>query len=150
MVETWFLWARFLGSKNFPRFRDLFLGGYGRVKEKAKAMILSLRPSGFAPASAERCRALRAAFCAPLKAGTSVLAGAKDNSNSRSLRDDNKRATARAGAKATAGPPPTAKDDNQKADGTDGVSGWWLVGICRGIRRWCGGPGGLVFRLGVR
>jgi hypothetical protein len=53
VVETWFLEAHFRVFENAPCFEIYFLGGFfGKAKAtaKAKAIILSLRPSGFAPA----------------------------------------------------------------------------------------------------
>jgi hypothetical protein len=52
VVGSWFLGAWFLGVKIFLGFGIYFLGGWSKAKAttKAKAIILSLRPSGFAPA----------------------------------------------------------------------------------------------------
>jgi hypothetical protein len=53
VVETWFLETHFAVSKNTPLFRDLFSGWIlekQKATTKAKAIILSLRPSGFASA----------------------------------------------------------------------------------------------------
>src|SRR6266481_1941879 len=59
--DLWCFDGRLLGPKNTPRFLDLFLGWRGKAKAttKAKAIMLSLRPSGFAPAFGRAVAAAR-------------------------------------------------------------------------------------------
>jgi len=133
--DLWCFDGRLLGPKNTPRFLDLFLGWRGKAKAttKAKAIMLSLRPSGFAPAfgrAVAAARWLRRWAEAPL-----YLKATAETETTRSKRErTGKTATAdppfdfaqgrlfgmttRTKATATADPPPSAKDDNQKTRAT--------------------------------